>query len=167
MKSIRMTVTWLTLALAPLMLAGCGQKSGTGESASPPASGGAPSSGASSFTVPADLDQGPRAAESPANEAMAKDGERLFQTRGCSACHGFGKRISCPDLDGVTMRRTAKWIHAQILHPDAMTKQDPTAKQLFAQFMLQMPNQGLSSAQADSVLEFLKHKNHEISAQHK
>jgi mono/diheme cytochrome c family protein len=98
---------------------------------------------------------------------MAKDGERLFQTRGCSACHGFGKRVSCPDLDGVTMRRTAKWIHTQILHPDAMTKQDPIAKQLFAQFMLQMPNQGLSSAQADSVLEFLKHKNHEMSAQHK
>ena len=167
MKSIRVGVAWLALALLPLTLGGCGKKSGTGENATPPASGGAPAAGAPSFTVPADLDQGPRAAEAPIDEGMARGGERLFQTRGCSACHGFGKRISCPDLNGVTTRRTAKWIHTQILHPDAMTKQDPTARQLFAQFMLQMPNQGLSSAQADSVLEFLKHKNHEMSEQHK
>lgn len=165
MKSIAMAV--VTMSLALLWLTGCGQKSGTGESAPPPAGGTTPAGGAANFTVPTDLDQGPRASESPANESMAQSGERLFQTRGCSACHGFGKRISCPDLDGVTMRRTAKWIHTQILHPDAMTKQDPIARQLFAQFMLQMPNQGLSSAQADSVLEFLKHKNHESSEQHK
>lgn len=155
---------WLAMALVvlPMALAGCGQKSSTGESSTStpaPSAGG----GAAAFTVPANLDQGPRAAESEANESMAKAGERLFQTRGCSACHAFGKRISCPDLNGVTTRRTAKWIHTQILHPDAMTKQDPIARGLFAQFALQMPNQGLNSAQADSVLEFLKYKNHEAS----
>jgi len=158
-------ITLLPALVLITALAGCGQKSG-GESAAP-ASISTPAAGAAAFTVPADLDQGPRAGATPADEGMARGGERLFQTRGCSACHGFGKRISCPDLDGVTMRRTQKWMQTQILHPDAMTKQDATAKQLFATYMLQMPNQGLSPAQADSVIEFLKHKNHETSAQHK
>lgn len=162
----RMPIVTLLPALVLIAaIAGCGQKGGGTESATPASV--TPAGGAASFMVPADLDQGPRAGATPADENMARGGERLFQTRGCSACHGFGKRISCPDLDGVTMRRTAKWMQTQILHPDAMTKQDPTARQLFATYMLQMPNQGLSPAQADSVIEFLKHKNHETSEQHK
>ena len=47
-----------------------------------------------------------------------------------------------------------------------MTKQDPIARGLFAQFALQMPKQGLTAAQTDTVLEFLKHKNHESSEKH-
>jgi mono/diheme cytochrome c family protein len=162
---MRYAIVTATLLALSLPLFGCGQKSTPSESSTPAVTA-TPGGTAAAFTVPTDLDQGPRAASTPADESMAKAGERLFQTRGCSACHGFGKRISCPDLDGVTTRRTAKWIHTQILHPDAMTKQDPIARQLFAQFMLQMPNQGLSSTQADSVLEFLKHKNHETSEKH-
>jgi hypothetical protein len=52
----------------------------------------------------------------------------------------------------------------QILHPDVMTKQDPIAHQLFAQYSLQMPNQGLTADEAHAVIEFLKHKNHESVA---
>jgi mono/diheme cytochrome c family protein len=156
-----MTRTAAALVLA-WTIAGCGQKSGDAQ-APAPATSAPPAGAAGQFQVPADLDQGPRAATAAIDESKVADGMKLFQTRGCSACHGFGKRISCPDLNGVTSRRTEKWIRTQILHPDAMTKQDPTARQLFAQFALQMPNQGLTPAQADAVLEFLKHKNHESS----
>jgi hypothetical protein len=48
-----------------------------------------------------------------------------------------------------------------------MTKQDPIARQLFAQFSLQMPNQGLKPEEARAVIEFLKHKNHETAEQKK
>ena len=156
----------LVLILAACALAGCGSKSDTGNATATSPSATTASSGGDavakgSTTLPAGLDDGPRAIESPIDEAAAERGEKLFQTKGCSACHAFGRRVTCPDLDCVTKRRTAKWIQNQILHPEVMTKQDPTARQLFAQFSLQMPNQGLQPAEAAAVLEFLKHKNHE------
>ena len=151
----------LSFIVVVAALAGCGGGKSAEEqtpAASTPAAS-APSTG--DWTVPAGLDDGPRAAASPIDESKAKMGETLFQSKGCSACHGFGKRVSCPDLDGVTQRRTAKWLEAQILHPDVMTKHDPTARSLFAQYSLQMPKQGLTQDEALAVIEFLKYKNHE------
>jgi hypothetical protein len=60
---------------------------------------------------------------------------------------------------GVPKQRTAEWMEHQILHPEIMTKQDPIAKQLMAQYALQMPNQGLTPDQAKAVIEFIKKKN--------
>jgi cytochrome c551/c552 len=155
----------LLLVALVLCLAGCGGKqAATSENSAAPAatpSASAPAGGTE--TLPANLDQGPRAGESSYDEAKAKLGETLFQTKGCSACHGFGKRVTCPDLAGVTMRRTAAWMESQILHPDLMVKQDPTAHALFAQYALQMPKQGLTADEAKSVIEFFKHKDHEAA----
>ncbi len=148
-------------------LAGCGKQAGEGSSGSSPASsaaaqapGGAGPGGVAATSA---YDSGPRAGESPVDGARAAEGEKLFQTKGCSACHGFGRRISCPDLNGVTTRRTHEWMEHQILHPEVMTKQDPIAHQLFAQYSLQMPNQKLTEAEAQAVIEFLKRKNHETT----
>jgi len=156
----RNTVHALSIAATVAILTGCG---GGKEASEPQAtsSQATSSSSAGAVTLPPDLDQGPRAAASEADEAKAKVGEALFQNKGCSACHGFGKRISCPDLQGVALRRTAKWMEYQILHPDVMTKQDPTARALFAQYSMQMPKQGLTEDEARAVIEFLKHKDHE------
>ena len=149
----------LVVVTLAVCLAGCGGKqAATSENAATPAAS-APAGGTE--TLPANLDQGPRAGESDYDEAKAKLGETLFQTKGCSACHAFGKRVTGPDLAGVTMRRTAAWIESQILHPDLMVKQDPTARALFAQFALQMPKQGLTPDEAKAVIEFFKHKDHE------
>ncbi|MBI3539991.1 MAG: cytochrome c, partial [Candidatus Eisenbacteria bacterium] len=152
--------------LAPLALwtamsvAGCG---GGGNAAPSGGSSGDASSasGSAAGVLPAGLDQGPRAGASAIDASQIEPGEHLFQTKGCSACHGFGKRVSCPDLLGVTKRRTAQWMENQILHPEIMTKHDPISHQLFAQYSLQMPNQGLTPEQAHQVIEFLKHKDHE------
>ncbi len=153
-----MLVVAAVLALAALAVGCGGQKSA--QTPEPAAS--APAGGAGAdFVVPADLDQGPRAVEGALDEAKAEEGEKLFQTKGCSACHGFGRRISGPDLNGVTGRRTARWMETQILHPDKMTHQDPISRSLFATYALQMPNQGLTPDQARSVIEFLKKKNKE------
>jgi mono/diheme cytochrome c family protein len=154
----RIVASALTIVVAGAALTGCGGK----EAGEPPAASTATtSSSAGAVTLPADLDQGPRAGAVEADEAGAKLGEGLFQSKACSACHGFGKRVSCPDLQGVSQRRTAKWLEYQILHPDVMTKQDPTARALFAQYSLQMPKQGLTQDEARAVIEFLKHKDHE------
>ena len=144
-----------SIALVVLVLAvtGCGNKSG----------GGSTSSGDATTAAESKYDKGPRAAEESIDQSLVKQGEGLFQTKGCSACHGFGRRISCPDLDGVTMRRTSEWMRNQILHPEVMTKEDPISHQLLAQYSLQMPNQQLTEPEAKAVIEFLKHKNHETN----
>ncbi|MEK7824528.1 MAG: cytochrome c [Candidatus Eisenbacteria bacterium] len=156
----RIVALTLSIAVAGAALTGCGgnKEAGEEQNASTPAT---PSSSAGSATLPPDLDQGPRAAASEVDEAKAKVGGGLFQSKGCSACHGFGKRVSGPDLQGVSQRRTAKWLESQILHPDVMIKQDPIARGLFAQYSLQMPKQGLTEDEARAVIEFLKHKDHE------
>lgn len=141
--------------LTLIALAGCGAKSepssATPAAAATSASGGVPAT--------SKYDAGPRAGESAVDAHEAEEGERLFQNKGCSACHTFGKKMSGPDLQGVTMRRTAEWMKQQILHPDVMTKSDPISRELFASFALQMPNQGLNEEQVKEVIEFLKKKD--------
>jgi cytochrome c551/c552 len=154
----RLILTGLALVLVTT-LAGCGG-SGTpsagndvAATATPPAS--AASAGAMPDQSP--LDKGPRAAELGApNAAAAEQGEKLFTSKGCSACHAFGRRLTCPDLAGVTHRRTAQWMQGQILHPEVMTKSDPISHALFAQFALQMPNQHLTEDEAKAVIEYFK-----------
>jgi len=147
-------MTTLVVVFLGMALAGCGAKQNASDSGTP---------SASAATSASKYDSGPRAGEQPVDEAQVKTGEQLFKDKGCSACHAFGRRLSCPDLQGVTMRRTAQWMENQILHPEVMVKEDPISHQLMAVYALQMPNQGLTPEQARSVIEFLKHKNHEQS----
>jgi mono/diheme cytochrome c family protein len=140
-------------ALAGLV-PGCGGKSGGGGQEA----GGGTAGGSATGSK---YDSGPRAADSPVDLARAEVGEKLFQAKGCSACHGFGKRVSGPDLNGVTHRRTAEWMENQILHPEIMTHDDPISHQLLAQYALQMTNQHLTPDEAKSVIEFLKKHNQE------
>ena len=158
-------VALMTLALLGATLAGCGGAKDAGEAATPAAST-TPSPAPGGATLPANLDQGPRAGESKVDEARAKLGEALFKNKGCSACHAFGKRVTGPDLAGVSMRRTAAWMENQILHPDLMVKQDPISRGLFAQFALQMPNQGLTPDEARAVIEYFKYQDHEAGEAH-
>jgi cytochrome c551/c552 len=106
-------------------------------------------------------DSGPRAFEAPVDAAKAEQGEKLFKTKGCIACHAFGKKVTGPDLAGVTRRRTALWIENQILHPEVMTKEDPIAHDLLAKHSIQMPNQKLTEEEARAVIEYFKHKDKE------
>jgi len=141
-----------------LCLTACQPKSADSSSGQPSAT---PAS-----TSGSKYDSGPRAGEQPVDDARAEIGEQLFKDKGCSACHAFGRKLTCPDLDGVTMRRTDKWIENQILHPEVMTKEDPIARGLFAQYALQMPNQKLTPDEARSVIEYLKHQNRETAERH-
>jgi mono/diheme cytochrome c family protein len=155
MKSVALLTPWLVLTLT---LAGCG-----GKSANTPASSSSAAAGSGGVAAVSQYDAGPRAADTPIDESKVERGKSLFASKGCSACHGLGRRVSCPDLAGVSHRRTAVWMENQILHPDVMTKQDPISHQLFAQYSLQMPNQGLTQDEARAVIEYFKHYDHESS----
>lgn len=151
-------VSGLLLAGALAALAGCGGKTEEGAASSSPAP--APASPpAAAMPAKSLYDDGPRAAESPVDAAAAAAGEKLFSTKGCTACHAWGKRLTGPDLKDVTRRRTTTWLEHQILSPDVMVKTDPIARELFAQFALQMPKQGLTPEQATQVIEYLKKRD--------
>ncbi len=139
---------------AGIGLAGCGGNSGDGTG---------PSGGAANTSL---FDAGPRAAEAPVDEALAGVGEKLFKTKTCSTCHAFGVRITGPDLQGVTERRSATWMEQQMLHPDVMTKTDPISRELLAKYAVQMPNLMLKPEEAKALVEFLKHKDKEHSEAH-
>ena len=139
-----------TLLLLLVFVSGAACQSGSA------GKGGTPASASGSK-----YDDGPRAGEQPIDEEQAEQGEQVFRTKGCSACHAFGTRMSGPDLKGVSMRRTAEWMEHQILEPEVMVKEDPISRGLFAQYALQMTNQHLTPAEAKAVIEYLKHKDHE------
>lgn len=153
------SIAGLALALA---LASCEGKEAARSSASgAPASTPASSGASGGVLATSRYDAGPRAGETPRDEEKAEQGKALFQSKGCSACHGFGRKLTGPDLQGVAMRRTALWIENQILHPDVMVKEDPISHELFAKFALQMPKQGLTPDEARAVIEFFKEQDHE------
>jgi mono/diheme cytochrome c family protein len=142
----------LALLLATVLpLCGCG-------------GGGSSDTSATSQTQRSPLDLGPRAGESPVAAALTAKGEALFKTKGCTACHAYGKRLTGPDLRGVTRRRTAQWMEQQILHPDIMVKTDPLSHQLFGEYNLQMANQGLTPDEAKAVIEYFKKLDEESEA---
>jgi cytochrome c551/c552 len=102
-------------------------------------------------------DEGPRANSTPVDAAKATAGEQLFKTKGCMACHAYGKKMLGPDLKGVTAQRTAAWMEHQIMEPDVMTKTDPISHQLMTENKnLQMLNLHLTKEQADQVIEYFK-----------
>ena len=144
---------------ASILLAGCGKS--TGEQGSSSSGGSSSGSSGSGTATVSKYDSGPRAFEAARDEELAEKGKALFQTKGCSACHTFGKKSAGPDLAGVSQRRTAAWMEQQILHPEVMVKEDPISHGLFAQFALQMPNQGLTPDEAKAVIEYFKHQDHE------
>ncbi|HET9326321.1 MAG TPA: cytochrome c [Candidatus Eisenbacteria bacterium] len=146
----------LLAALAAAMGCGGSKSADEGKDEARASTGGSGASASASK-----FDQGPRAGESAANEELAERGEKLFQEKGCSACHAFGKRSAGPDLAGVSMRRTARWMENQILHPDVMVKEDPISRAMFGEFALQMPNQGLTPEEAKAVIEYFKHQDQE------
>lgn len=163
MRPIALRLLLLTTLALPLY--GCGGGAGTDQSAGTPPATPAPATPAPVAAAPmpteSRYDTGPRAGEAAVNAALATNGEKLFQTKGCFVCHGFGKKITCPDLVGVSMRRTARWMEEQILHPEVMVKEDRIAAELKTQYALPMTNQGLTADEARAVIEFLKRKDRE------
>lgn len=93
------------------------------------------------------------------NEVQEK-GQKVFKDKGCVACHSIGKgKVVGPDLLGVTQRRKAEWIKKWIMSPDTMVYTDPTAKELLKVYMVPMPNLGLTSEEADILIEYFKYED--------
>ena len=86
---------------------------------------------------------------------MAEEGDEVFQQK-CGACHKMGEKYVGPALGDVTRRRTPAYIMNMILNPQEMVERHPVAKQLLAEHMTFMPNQGLTKDEARQVVEYLR-----------
>jgi cytochrome c len=96
----------------------------------------------------------------PVDEQLAEQGEQVFKTKGCTACHRVGGgRLTGPDLKGVTERQSYAWIVAMVTHPDSMLKVDPTARQLLMEYGTPMANLNVSADEARALYEYLRHES--------
>lgn len=88
--------------------------------------------------------------------ATAGTGKALFEEH-CAACHTIGGGDSVgPDLKGVTDRRKAGWLGRVIAEPDKLTAEsDPEQLALVKKWGMEMPNLGLSLADAGEIIEYL------------
>jgi cytochrome c1 len=64
-------------------------------------------------------------------------------------------------LKGVTKRRDQEWITKWLKDPDTMIRTDPTAKELLKQYLVPMPNQGLTDEDIQALMAYLKHEGSE------
>jgi cytochrome c len=87
--------------------------------------------------------------------ASVDKGKAVFDAKGCGACHQFGSKLVGPDLAGIGERRTTPWIAKMILHPSVMVKQDPVARKMFAETMVEMTSQGVADDEIGPLISFL------------
>lgn len=92
----------------------------------------------------------------PTLAAQVADGQATFEEK-CVACHTTGSdRLVGPGLEGVTERRDRDWIISFITNPDGMIAAgDSIATELLAEYVVPMPNFGITADEAEAILAYL------------
>ncbi len=91
----------------------------------------------------------------PIDKNLVEKGKKIFEEK-CAACHKIEEKYVGPPIKGITKRRTAEWIMNIILNPVEMTQKDPIAKQLLAEYLVQMPYQNVNEEDARAILEYFR-----------
>lgn len=91
-----------------------------------------------------------------AARAEASHGKALYEEH-CAACHTIGGGDSVgPDLKGVADRRKAGWLGRVIAEPDRLSAEsDPEQLALVKKWGMEMPNLGISPADAAEIVEYM------------
>lgn len=93
----------------------------------------------------------------PRAAAQSAAGQVTFEEK-CVACHTTGgDRLVGPGLAGVSDRRDHDWVISFITNPDGMIAGgDSIATDLLAEYLVPMPNFGLTQAEAEAILAYLE-----------
>jgi mono/diheme cytochrome c family protein len=94
----------------------------------------------------------------PIDKNLVVKGEQTFTTK-CSACHKLDSRFLGPSLKDVTKRRRPEWIMNMMLNPQQMTLENPTAKELFSTYLIQMTFQDITRDDARAILEYFRNND--------
>ena len=150
--------TVLSAALLLVLIVGCGggsKDSSTAQKAPAPAAS------------PADDGKGVGPIKSvtlgPIDAAIAAEGQEIFDMK-CSVCHKINERYVGPALSGVTKRRKPEWIMNMALNPDQMIKDDPTARQLFTEYLTPMTFQNVTEDDVTKILMYFRSIESDSSA---
>lgn len=137
-----------------LVLAGCG--GGKSEGAAPAAAPAAPASDLSPFELEHGIGPVKEVVVLGAlDDKLAHEGNEVFTAK-CTACHKMGEKYVGPALGEVLTRRSPTYVMNMMLNPNEMVERHPIAKQLLAEHMTMMANQGLTVEQARQVVEYLR-----------
>src|SRR6476620_5849928 len=94
----------------------------------------------------------------PLDEKMVAEGKSIYDVK-CQSCHKItDEKLVGPGWKGVTDRRKPEWIMNFVTNVEEMIEKDTAAQKLLEVCLVKMPNQGLSEADARSVLEFMRNK---------
>ncbi|MVZ64862.1 c-type cytochrome [Sphingobacterium sp. DK4209] len=88
----------------------------------------------------------------------AANGAALFKSNACNSCHAVGKKITGPDLKGLSERREEAWIIKWVHNPQGMVDSgDKQAVELKAEYPTMMaPYAHLSETDIKDIIAFLK-----------
>jgi mono/diheme cytochrome c family protein len=140
-----------------VLLVACGGENAGGETKN--ASPGAASGGAatlSEFEIEHGIGPIKEVVELGApNAGLAAQGKAAFELK-CTACHKLTEKYVGPELGEVTTRRSPTFIMNMILNPQEMIEKHPVAKQLLAEHMTYMANQGIVPDEARAIVEYLR-----------
>lgn len=97
--------------------------------------------------------------------ALAKKGQSLWNSRGCTGCHsiGGGKR-SGPDLAGVLERRELDWLRRWLKNTTEMLESDSIAMAMLAEYNnTKMPNLRLTDANVEALLHYIASETEKVA----
>lgn len=145
------------LALATLLAACSSKPDGGGSPAPPPAAG---ASGLSAFEEEHGIGPVKQAVVlGELDQALVAKGKAEFEAK-CTACHKMGERYVGPALADVLERRSPTFVMNMILNPMEMVERHPVGKQLLAEYMTFMANQGVTVEEARAIVEYLRTQAH-------
>ncbi len=135
---------------------GCGGGSGGKDAGSPPAPPAAGGGDLSAFEVEHGIGPVKEVVVLGAlDQALADRGKTTFDGK-CTACHKMAEKYVGPALGEVTTRRSPTFIMNMILNPQEMVERHPVGKQLLAEHMTFMANQGITVEEARAIVEYLR-----------
>lgn len=151
-----MPVRRLPLALiALLLLMACGGEKREEDEAGEASEGGG-AAALSAFEMEHGIGPVKEAVElGPVDQALVAAGKASFEAR-CTACHKMGEKYVGPALGEVNTRRSPAFIMNMILNPQEMIERHPVGKQMLAEHMTYMANQGASQDEARAIVEYLR-----------
>ncbi|MEN8144173.1 MAG: c-type cytochrome [Gemmatimonadota bacterium] len=93
---------------------------------------------------------------SSAGATQTQEGKAVFDAK-CLACHSVGSdRVVGPGLEDITNRRDRAWLVSFISDPALMLADgDTIATRLLAEYLVPMPDLGLTDAEVEAVIAYL------------